>query len=292
MESQPRFFSTKSGLQIAYEEYGALDGEPVIFCHGWPGSRLQAALADDAARELGLRIISPDRPGLARSQFQPQRTLLDWPPLVAELAQSLGIERYRLFGISGGGPYALATAWANREAVKAAVIASGAVPLADLAPGDGLFAVYRLLINLHRKNPALVRLMMRAASPLVTMPLPRGIRARMISMQDPIDRNAFNSHPVACDICFRNNREAWSNARGAAHDGALYAEPWGFSPGEIRVPVRFWHGKKDSRFSWQLAAQLASGIPCSSTHFIDGEGHNSLPITRMRDILADLKNAA
>src|SRR5579862_2733685 len=175
MESHPRYFKTKNGLQIAYEEYGAPDGEPVIFCHGWPGSRLQAGLAHEAARELGLRIISPDRPGIARSQFQPGRSLLDWPPLVAELAQSLGITRYRLFGISGGGPYALATAWANRDAVKAAAIASGAVPLAGRTSKE-LFFVYGWMLEINRRSPAMVRLMLRMARPVVLMPLPHGIR--------------------------------------------------------------------------------------------------------------------
>ena len=80
-------------------------------------------------------------------------------------------------------------------------------------------------------------------------------------------------------------------AAGATHDGGLYAEPWGFSPGDIRVPVQLWHGRQDRQFSWKLAEQLAAAIPGCAAHFLEDEGHYSLPITHMREILGDLKNA-
>ncbi|KAF5408446.1 MAG: hypothetical protein Udaeo2_13980 [Candidatus Udaeobacter sp.] len=38
---------------------------PVVFCHGWPSSCTMARLTDEPARELGVRIISPDRPGIS-----------------------------------------------------------------------------------------------------------------------------------------------------------------------------------------------------------------------------------
>ena len=70
MEPSPRFFERKNGLRIAFAEYGDPSGEPVIFCHGWPSSRTQAALVHKAACEMEMRIVSPDRPGIALSQFQ------------------------------------------------------------------------------------------------------------------------------------------------------------------------------------------------------------------------------
>ncbi len=51
---------------VAVSEYGTQTGAPVFFCHGWPSSRTMAELTDAAARELNLRIISPDRPGIQR----------------------------------------------------------------------------------------------------------------------------------------------------------------------------------------------------------------------------------
>ena len=292
MESQPRFFETKSGLRIAYEEYGDPSGEPVIFCHGWPGSRAQGELADAAGRELGLRIISPDRPGISLSQFQKNRSVLDWPPLMADLAGALEISRYRLLAISGGAPYALAAAWADPGAVQAVAIVSGAVPLAERGTNAGLFFGYVWLMHIHRRSPAVLRLLMRLFRGLILLPVPAVLRPLVIAFQEPAGRRAMNRDRNAYEIYFKSTREAWrQNAVGAAHDGTLYAQPWGFSPGEIRVPVRFWHGRDDGRFSWKLVKSLAARIPRSVTHFVENEGHNSLPIARIREILEDLKSA-
>ena len=67
------------GAVLAFEEYGDPTGVPVIFCHGWPSSRTMAQLADEPARALGVRIISPDRPGISGSSMQLDRKLSDWP---------------------------------------------------------------------------------------------------------------------------------------------------------------------------------------------------------------------
>src|SRR5450432_3954158 len=90
------------GATVAVTEYGVPSGAPVFFCHGWPSSRTMAELTDAGARELNLRIISPDRPGIRNSSLQPDRKLLDWPPLLAELADRMGIATFRILGISGG----------------------------------------------------------------------------------------------------------------------------------------------------------------------------------------------
>src|SRR5438552_13625689 len=96
------------GATIALSEYGDPAGTPVFFCHGWPSSRTMAELTDDAARDLDVRIISADRPGISRSAFQANRKLLDWPPVLQQLADHLAIERFHMLAISGGAPYAYA----------------------------------------------------------------------------------------------------------------------------------------------------------------------------------------
>ena len=53
----------------------------------------------------GIRIIAPDRPGLGLSTRLPGRQIADWPNDVRELADALGIARFAVIGISGGGPY-------------------------------------------------------------------------------------------------------------------------------------------------------------------------------------------
>ena len=94
------------GRDLAYEEYGDPAGFPVLSFHGGLSSRLDAAPADAAARDGGVRLVAPDRPGMGLSTFQPGRRLVDWPADVTSLADALGLERFAVMGWSAGGPYA------------------------------------------------------------------------------------------------------------------------------------------------------------------------------------------
>src|SRR6266571_6123377 len=116
-----------------------------------------AGLTDTAARELGVRIISPDRPGIRDSSFQPNRKLIDWPDVVEQLANHLEIDQFRIFAISGGAPYAYAAAWKIPDRVLAVAIASGAPPIVDLIDHSGLLSLYRRLLWLYRFSPPVLR---------------------------------------------------------------------------------------------------------------------------------------
>ena len=125
MNTRGGILRLREGGEIAYDEYGDPDGAPVIFCHGWPSSRSMAQLTEAAARRHRVRVISPDRPGINSSSFAPDRTLLDWPAVVLQLAEHLGLATFRLLGVSGGAPYAYVTAWALPDHVEAVAIVSG-----------------------------------------------------------------------------------------------------------------------------------------------------------------------
>src|SRR4051794_1048323 len=166
MNATPTHLFEVAGRTVAVDESGAPDGHPVFFFHGWPASRLQGAGFSVEAPELGLRILSPDRPGIGLSTPQPARRLLDWPPVVRELARQLGFERFSLMAVSGGGPYALATAFALPECVEATVVTSGAPPLGPGSDLEGLLPVYRLLLEGYRRWPTVIGHCFHLARPI------------------------------------------------------------------------------------------------------------------------------
>jgi len=92
------------GRLLAYQCYGQVDGRPLYFFHGFPGSRLQAALLHEQALAAGVCLVAPDRPGFGRSTPDPQRTISGWSADVAQLADHLGHERFGVLGVSCGGP--------------------------------------------------------------------------------------------------------------------------------------------------------------------------------------------
>ncbi|WP_455385831.1 alpha/beta fold hydrolase, partial [Acidihalobacter prosperus] len=120
------------GRRLAYAEYGDPRGRPLIYNHGLLSSRFEAVFADGAARRLGLRLIAVDRPGCGGSDPLPGRRLLDWPGDVAALAAALRLPHFHVFGVSGGGPYALACASALAGRV------TGLTLVCPLGPPDTL----------------------------------------------------------------------------------------------------------------------------------------------------------
>jgi pimeloyl-ACP methyl ester carboxylesterase len=100
------------GTDVGYAEVGDPDGAPVLHLHGSPSCRLEvtAPALREAAESLGVRLIAPDRPGMGLSTFSRYSTA-DYPRQVRGFADALGLERFAITAVSGGGRYACACAW-------------------------------------------------------------------------------------------------------------------------------------------------------------------------------------
>ena len=278
------------GAVVAFEEYGDANGVPVIFCHGWPSSRTMARLTDEPARELGIRIVSLDRPGIRGSSLQPNRKLSDWPCLLEQVVERLDLPEFRMLAISGGAPYAYATAVAMPERVRAIAIVGGAPPTAEITDGEGLLPLYRWMLALYRSRPGLLRRCFYLVRPFLSVRSPVRFRPFVLKMLRLRRCDADSLRDAAAfDAVFESQRLAWrASAEGVMADAEIYAQPWGFAIEDVRVPVRLWHGKEDRAFSVQLAEQMVKRLPNCKSRFVNDAGHYSLPIRHMREILEDL----
>jgi pimeloyl-ACP methyl ester carboxylesterase len=261
------------GRTLGYAEYGVPDGKPVLVFHGSPGSRLQVRAAHGPALARGIRIIAPDRPGLGRSTRLPGRQIADWPQDVRALADALGIARFAVIGISGGGPYVAACAWGLPERITRAGIISGVAP-----PGHGasvcggLRRRERLVVDLGLRTPWLMRAVMTCAATPCRRWTER-IFERIRTLATPADR-AILDRPEVAECLIAGMKEAFrQGGRGPADDVLLLARPWTFRPEEIRVPVRLWHGDADAVVPVAMGRQLAAAIPGCRAEFIPGAGH-------------------
>ena len=90
------------GRKLGFVEFGEMQGKPVFYFHGFPGSRLEAKLAERIALDTHVRFIGIDRPGYGLSGFKPGRTFVDWADDVIALADALKIERFSILAVSGG----------------------------------------------------------------------------------------------------------------------------------------------------------------------------------------------
>jgi pimeloyl-ACP methyl ester carboxylesterase len=280
----------QNGAVVALDEYGDPTGVPIIFCHGWPSARTMARLADEPARALGVRIISPDRPGISGSSMQPNRKLSDWPRLLECVVNHFDIGEFRMLAISGGAPYAYAAALAMPKRVRAIAIVGGVVPFAELKDFEGLLPLYRWMLAFYRNRPQLLRRLFQLARPFLSFRAPSRLRPLFLKMLllRPCDAASLRDD-AAFEAIFESQRRAWrGSAEGVMADAQIYAQPWGFAIEDVRAPVRLWHGKEDRAFAVRIAQDVARRLPNCKARFIENEGHYSLPIRHIREILEDL----
>ncbi|BAU49728.1 alpha/beta hydrolase [Sulfurifustis variabilis] len=278
------------GRILAWLALGDPAGRPVLYFHGYPGSRLEARLASDAARGLGLRVLAPDRPGFGASTFQPGRTIGAWAADVAELADRLALERFAVVGVSGGGPYALACAARLPERVSRAALVGALGPLGRMPLAPDMVGLNRLALALAARTPLLARLAVRLAARWVRQDPERWL-AHMMSGAPAADRRVL-ADPGYRALFTASTAEALrQGGRGAAWELTLLARPWDFSLKEVRVPVRIWQGLDDNIVPPAIAQRLAAALPDSESRCLPDEGHLSLIVCHLDAVLAELRSA-
>jgi pimeloyl-ACP methyl ester carboxylesterase len=260
------------GRRLAYTVVGDPEGVPIIHQHGMPGSRLDHEAEPDFYRSLGVRVITPDRPGYGMSDPDPHRRLLDWPLDVAELADSLGISRFGITGLSGGGIYALVCAAAIPHRLTDVVVTGCPGPMQRPGALAEMRFMTRAGVWLGSRAPWLLE----AGASLLTGLVRRYPRFFVDHFNEgipPADRRWLSMPSV--------NRGAADTLREALRPGAwgymqdirVLARPWGFALEEIRVPVHLWHGDEDSVIPLHHGRYLASVIPGATLRICPGEAH-------------------
>ena len=261
------------GRVLAYEDYGDPAGFPVFSFHGGLSSRLDAAPAHDAAVAAGVRLLSPDRPGIGRSTFKPGRRLLDWPDDVVHLADALGLGHFAVMGWSAGGPYAAVCAAKLGDRVTAAALLSSAVPLDLYGTTRGLTAEDRILLELARHAPRLCSAVMKVS--IINVSNTRLLRSVMRTIP-PADRTVLREWGPP-DLALAFLRESLrQGTEGNVLDYRIFGDPWGFALGEIRVPVQIWEGADDRTGPAGYREFLRRHIPHATVTVVPGEGHLSL----------------
>jgi pimeloyl-ACP methyl ester carboxylesterase len=271
---------------MGYAEFGQADGRPLVFCHGFPSSRLAGALVDGEARALGLRVIAPDRPGHGLSDFKRWRRVAHWAADVASLADALGLDRFAVLGVSTGGPYATACAALLPQRVSAAGIASGWAP--PNAPKVKPAARLPFVPALGRHIRLLRRFSLSRAAKRVTKDGASFID-KASAFAAPADRTVLADATVRAALV-EDMREAFrQGARGPARDARVVNRRWGFKLEDVRVPVWLWHGQEDRNVPPPLARFLSERIPGTRTTFYRADGHLSTFVGHVREILAALR---
>lgn len=257
------------GRVLGYAEYGNPKGKPVFFFHGWPGSRFSGKETDTAAKKIGVRIISTDRPGIGLSTYKKDRKLLDWPKDVVELSDYLKIEKFSLIGVSGGGPYVAVCAYKMPERIIKAGIVVGLAPIDVKGNLDGMAFQGKIGWANYHRFPLLRTLgTVNAAISFKYFPV-LGSQAAFPTKED---REIFAQ-------AVKNKAGEESGVKEAFRQGIkgpclelkIYTDDWGFKVKDIKTKTYLWYGAKDKCVSLNMGKYYKSQIPGSEL-FIDPYG--------------------
>jgi len=272
-----------------YED-GDPAGKPVFSLHGTPGSRLlyPKHVADATAR--GIRLIGYDRPGYGSSTTLRGRRMSNVPGDVAAIADALGIERFAVWGHSGGGSPALACAALQPKRVIAASALAAVAPLgADgfdplTGMGESNLEDFRLMIS---NQPAWeVKIQKDAAD--IRQANAEQLQAMFTSLLSDVDLRALS--PELVDFLVTQAREGLRpGADGVRDDNLSDILPWGFELSAIKVPVQLWHGGHDRFVPFQHGQWIASRLRRAEVHLDPEEGHLSLYEHRIPEVHAWLR---
>ena len=257
---------------LCVERFGRVEGKPVLYFHGLPGSRLELVWADALFQDAGLALLAVDRPGFGGSSFVRGRALLDWPRDVDALADRLGLERFAVVGYSSGGKYAIACASSLPERVTLAGVVAGTGPPEIPGFRTGLGGIDRISLTLATRARPLA-LALWGVVRRMALGRPERFVAQFEKEVSEADR-AVLADPAIREALLRAVREGLRpGAAGVVEDYAVEARPWGVALGEIRVPVRIWHGEADDVVPLEHSRYLTARIPTARLTVMEGAGH-------------------
>lgn len=257
----PSTATLADGRTLSYAVHGAADGPWVIHHHGTGASRLEGAIFDELGREHGFRVLTIDRPSYGLSTPKDDRTLMEWADDVAQVCEQLGIDRFVVSGISGGGPHALAVAAAMPDRVIRAVIINSGAPTDDHEVLELAAKRDRKVWLMARENPDRF---LKTVSPMMSREPGRLTELLAKVLLPKLDRDLLADPTRRARL--EASAEEGRRQPGRRFDEALliWGRDWGFDPYALDVPVVVFSGEQDQGRGFNAKLGRAPGATLHS----------------------------
>jgi len=247
------------------------EGFPVVCHHGSPSTaRLYARWRTD-----GVRLIGFDRSGYRDAPRRRGRSVADVVDEVVAVVDSLGIERFATWGISGGGPHALACAALLPDRVVAAAAIGSPAPFdaegLDWYAGFGAGNVIEF--GAAERGEVAVRPMLEQEHAARAAGGVAALRDGLSTLLGGADAEMLDGPFVEY---LYELMTATDGVDGWVDDDLAFVRPWGFELGSIQVPVLIRHGEQDRFVPPAHARWLAEHTPGAEVEITAGDGHLTL----------------
>jgi pimeloyl-ACP methyl ester carboxylesterase len=265
------------GRRLQVVEGAVPDGPPVLVHSGTPNSRLLYEPAVHLAERQGIRMICYDRPGYGGSDRDPGRSVASCAQDVRAIAGALGIERLAVWGISGGGPHAIACAALLPDLVPAVAVLASVAPWGagglDYFEGMGRENVEDTEVTLKDRAAGRAKHEKDRVETLATTP--ETFYTTFETLLSPVDREALT--PAFARYLYEATQLGLApGVDGWWDDDVAFLEPWGFELEQIRTPVLLLHGRQDRFVPVTHGEWLARHIPGVQARLLEEDGHLTL----------------
>jgi pimeloyl-ACP methyl ester carboxylesterase len=257
---------------IAFREYGDPAGRPVIALHGTPGSSLKYSGSHEAAIRAGVRLIAVDRWGYGGTSPKLGARLADYGADIAALADALKLRRFGITGVSGGAPFAVATAAALKDRITALALVSPVGPIAGHTPSVKLSAFHTLCFRILPHLPgAIAGVFMAFRTGLAFAPdLAMALSVRQSAR---VDQQAMANDETRLRLCHAFLHGLSRGVHGPKVDLTLFGQPWNIAFKAVTSPVCIWMGLEDRNVPLAAVYALSGALSDCETKFMPDSGH-------------------
>jgi len=284
-----RNITTPDGRNLEVVSAGPDDGRCYLFHSGTPSAANVNPRVIEHTAKRGLRFVTFSRPGYAGSTPNPGRSVGDVANDVAAILDALGINTFICAGQSGGGPHALACAALLPDRVLATATLAGAAPW----PAEGI----EWLEGMGPENIEEFEASMRGAEALTPVlereaahlrdVTPEAVAAALGGLVSDVDKSVLTGE-YAQFMATSFHRAVSNGVAGWRDDDLAFVKPWGFDLAAIHTPVAVWQGGEDRMVPMAHGAWLARHVAGAQSNLLPPEGHLSLAINRLGDVLDGL----
>jgi pimeloyl-ACP methyl ester carboxylesterase len=269
--------TTTNGRSLTVYDAGQSDGRPVLFHHGTPSSGKPFEPHIVFAQERGIRLVSYDRAGYGASNRNAGRAVADIVQDVEAIADALELDRFATWGLSGGGPHALATAAGLPDRVVAVAAAASVAPpdRPDFELTDGMGEGNVIEFGLARDGEEALRPFLEQEIVGLDSLDVRGLVDRMRTLLSDVDAAALEGE-LGEYILDGFRRGLVRGVDGWLDDDLAFVRPWAFDLEAITQPVLVVQGRQDLMVPWDHGEWLARNIPSAEAWLREDEGHLTL----------------
>ena len=258
------------GRRLGAAEFGERAAVPIVYLHGFLGSRLEPGAAEGRSRN----IIGLDRPAYGRSDPQPAPSLAAFGRDARDGLDRLGVGRCLVVGVSAGAPYALAAALALGPERAPRLVLIGGVGGPDVltAAGGGAEVIVRFARRGFGRG-----LLLR---PWFRFARRTGLDRTLLGLGVAAEAGPLARHGHGMVLVHERLLQSLRAGSGAAlpgptADAFLLTRPWDIDPGALAAEALVLHGTDDPVVPPDHAAWYGERLPRSRVEFLPGEHHLS-----------------